>query len=61
MFWTSKKKTNNQGGWGKETSRQNSSEHATDKTLIPQLSKLLSDKTHDITEILLKVELNTIK
>jgi len=29
----------------KETSQENSTEHATDKTLIPQLSKLLSDKT----------------
>jgi hypothetical protein len=37
--------TNNQGGWCKETSQENSTEYATDKTLIPQLSKLLSDKT----------------
>jgi hypothetical protein len=42
---TSKKKTNQQGGWCKETSQENSTEHATDKTLIPQMSKLLSDKT----------------
>lgn len=41
----SKNKTNQQGGWCKETSQENSTEHATDKTLIPQLSKLLSDKT----------------
>ena len=44
-FQTSKKTTNNQGGWCKETSQENSTEHATDKTLIPQLSKLLRDKT----------------
>ena len=45
IFQTSKKTTNNQGGWCKETSQANSTENATDKTLIPQLSKLLSDKT----------------
>ena len=45
IFQISKKTTNNQGGWCKETSQENSTEHATDKTLIPQLSKLLSDKT----------------
>ena len=45
FFQTSKKKTNQQGGWCKETSQENSTEHATDKTLIPQIFKLLSDKT----------------
>ena len=39
---TSKKKTNQEGGWCKETSQEKSTEYA---TLIPQLSKLLSDKT----------------
>ena len=45
FFQTSKKKTNQQGGWCKETSQENSTEHATDKTLIPHMSILLSDKT----------------
>ena len=44
-YQISKKKTNQQGRWCKETSQESSTEHATDKTLIPQLSKLLSDKT----------------
>jgi len=45
VFLTSKNKTNQQGEWCKETSQENSTEHKTDKTLIPQISKLLSDKT----------------
>jgi hypothetical protein len=45
IFRHRKRRLTTKGGWCKETSQENSTEHATDKTLIPQLSKLLSDKT----------------
>lgn len=37
--------TNEQGGWCKEISKENSGQHATDVSLMPHLSKFLENKT----------------